>query len=106
MHFQIMMKEKPTKYIFKVNHIFRISILLLHVSALQERHLQGAQMILMKLCVCYVISAVAIVPVDSDVDVVRYVPFGSALLVKAYRSIIFQQFQSGILIGVSSFLFL
>jgi hypothetical protein len=33
----IMMKERPTKCIFKVNHIFRISILLLHVSALQER---------------------------------------------------------------------
>jgi hypothetical protein len=31
--------------------------LLLHVSALYERHLQGAQRILMKLCVCYVISA-------------------------------------------------
>jgi hypothetical protein len=57
MHFQIMMKEIPTKCIFKVNHIFRISILLLHVSALQERHFQGAQKILMKLCVCYVISA-------------------------------------------------
>jgi hypothetical protein len=52
-----MMKERTTKYIFKVNHIFRISILLLHVSALQERHFQGAQSILMKLCVCYVISA-------------------------------------------------
>jgi hypothetical protein len=51
------MKQRPTKCILKVNHIFRISILLLHVSALQERHLQGAQMILMKLCVCYVISA-------------------------------------------------
>jgi hypothetical protein len=38
-----MMKERPTKCIFKVNLIFRISILLLHVSALQERHLQGAQ---------------------------------------------------------------
>jgi hypothetical protein len=32
-----------------VNHIFRISMLLLHVSALYERHLQGAQRILMKL---------------------------------------------------------
>jgi hypothetical protein len=43
---------------FKVNHIFRISILLLlHVLVLQERHLQGAQRILMKLCVCYSISA-------------------------------------------------
>jgi hypothetical protein len=41
----------------KVNHIFRISMLLLHVSALYERHLQGAQRILMKLCVCYIISA-------------------------------------------------
>jgi hypothetical protein len=41
MHFQIMMKESPTKCIFKVNHIFRISMLLLHVSALQERHRQG-----------------------------------------------------------------
>jgi hypothetical protein len=41
----------------KVNHICRISMLLLHVSALYERHLQGAQRILMKLCVCYVISA-------------------------------------------------
>jgi hypothetical protein len=56
-NFQIMMKERPTKCISKVNHIFRISILLLHVSALQERHLQEAQSILMKLCVCYVISA-------------------------------------------------
>jgi hypothetical protein len=37
--------------------IFRILMLLLHVSALYERHLQGAQRILMKLCVCYVISA-------------------------------------------------
>jgi hypothetical protein len=52
-----MMRERPTKCIFKVNRIFRISILLLHVSALQERHLQGAQRILIKLCVCYVISA-------------------------------------------------
>jgi hypothetical protein len=41
----------------KVNHIFRISMLLLHVSAMYEHHLQGAQRILMKLCVCYVISA-------------------------------------------------
>jgi hypothetical protein len=42
----------------KVNHIFRISMLLLHVSALYERHLQqGVQTILMKLRVCYVISA-------------------------------------------------
>jgi hypothetical protein len=57
MHFQIMMKERPTKCIFKVNHICKISILLLHVSALQERHLQGAQRTLMKLCVFYVISA-------------------------------------------------
>jgi hypothetical protein len=45
MHFQIMMKERPMKCIFKVNLIFRISILLLHVSALQERHLQRAQRI-------------------------------------------------------------
>jgi hypothetical protein len=52
-----MTKERPTKCIFKVNHIFRISILLLHVSAQQERRLQGAQRILMKLCVCYVTSA-------------------------------------------------
>jgi hypothetical protein len=57
MHFQIMMKERPMKCIIKGNHIFRISILMLHVSALQERHLQGAQSILTKLCVCYVISA-------------------------------------------------
>jgi hypothetical protein len=42
MHFQIMVKETPTKCIFKVNHIFRISVLLLHVLALQERHRQGA----------------------------------------------------------------
>jgi energy-converting hydrogenase Eha subunit A len=55
--FQIMMKERPTKRIFKANHIFRISILLIHISALHERHLQGAQRILMKLCVCNVISA-------------------------------------------------
>jgi hypothetical protein len=41
----------------RLNHIFRISVLLLHVSALYERHLQGAQGILMKLCACYVISA-------------------------------------------------
>jgi hypothetical protein len=41
----------------KVNHIFRISMLFLHVSALYELHLQGAQRILMKLCICYVISA-------------------------------------------------
>jgi hypothetical protein len=54
---QFMMKEGPTKCISKANHMFRISILLLHVSALQERHLQGAQSILMKLCLCYVISA-------------------------------------------------
>jgi 4-amino-4-deoxy-L-arabinose transferase-like glycosyltransferase len=33
------------KCIFKVNHIFRISILLLHVSMLHEHHLQGAQRI-------------------------------------------------------------
>jgi hypothetical protein len=42
----------------KVNHISRISMLLLHVSVLYERHLEGAQRILMKLCLCYVISAV------------------------------------------------
>jgi hypothetical protein len=41
----------------EVNHVVRISMLLLHVSALYQRHLQGAQRILMKLCVCYVISA-------------------------------------------------
>jgi hypothetical protein len=29
---------KPTKCIFKVNHIFRISVLLLHVSALLLYH--------------------------------------------------------------------
>jgi hypothetical protein len=40
----------------KANHLFRISMLLLHVSALYERHLQGHQRVLMKLCVCYVIS--------------------------------------------------
>jgi hypothetical protein len=39
----------------KVNHIFRISMLLLHVSALYEHYLQGAQRILMKWCVCYVV---------------------------------------------------
>jgi hypothetical protein len=48
---------KQTKYIFKVNHIFRISLFFLHVSALCERHLQWDQKILMKLCLCYVISA-------------------------------------------------
>jgi hypothetical protein len=53
---EIMMKERPTKCIFKVNHAYRISILHLHVSALQERHFQGAQRILKKLCVCYIIS--------------------------------------------------
>jgi hypothetical protein len=52
-----MMKERPTKCIFKVNHIFKISILLLHVSAMQGCHFQGAQRILMKLWVRYVISA-------------------------------------------------
>jgi hypothetical protein len=31
MRFQILMKERPTKYIFKVNHIFRISFVLIHV---------------------------------------------------------------------------
>jgi hypothetical protein len=41
----------------KINHIFRISMLLLHVSALYDRHLQEAQRILTKLFVCYVISA-------------------------------------------------
>jgi hypothetical protein len=41
----------------KVNHIFRISVFLLHVSVLYARHLQGTQRILIKLCVCYVISA-------------------------------------------------
>jgi hypothetical protein len=41
----------------KVNHIFIISMLLLHVSALYERHLQVVQRILIKLCVSYVISA-------------------------------------------------
>jgi hypothetical protein len=43
MHFQIMVKERPTKCIYRVNHVFRISLLLLHVSALQERHLQVAK---------------------------------------------------------------
>jgi hypothetical protein len=33
MHFQIMVKERPVKCIFEVNHILRISILLLHVLA-------------------------------------------------------------------------
>jgi hypothetical protein len=42
----------------KVHHIFRISKLLIHVSALYGRHIQGAQRILMKLWVCYVITAV------------------------------------------------
>jgi hypothetical protein len=41
----------------KVSHTFRISMLLLHVSALYERHLQEAQRILTKFCVRYVISA-------------------------------------------------
>jgi hypothetical protein len=41
----------------EVNHIFRILMLLLHVSALYERHLQGAQIILIKLCVRCFISA-------------------------------------------------
>jgi hypothetical protein len=54
---EVMMKERLTKFIFKVNLIFIISILLLHVSVLQKRHLQEAQSILMKLCVCYDISA-------------------------------------------------
>jgi hypothetical protein len=40
-----------------VNNIFRISMLLLRVSVLYERHLQGTQRILIKLCICYVISA-------------------------------------------------
>jgi hypothetical protein len=53
----VMMEERPAKCILKANHTFRISILLLHVSALPARHLQEAQRILMKLCVCYVISA-------------------------------------------------
>jgi hypothetical protein len=52
-----MMKGRPTKCIFKINYILRISILLLHVSALQERHLQGTQSILVKLYVCYFVSA-------------------------------------------------
>jgi hypothetical protein len=50
-------KTKEMHIQSKVNHIFRISMLLLHVSALYERHLQEVQRILMKLCVCYVISA-------------------------------------------------
>jgi hypothetical protein len=41
----------------KVNHIFGISMLLLHVSVLYECHLQGAQRILRKFCVWYVITA-------------------------------------------------
>jgi hypothetical protein len=41
----------------KVDRIFRISMLLLHVSALYERHLQGALWTLMKLCAYYVINA-------------------------------------------------
>jgi hypothetical protein len=41
----------------KVKHIFGISMLLLHVSVLCERHLQEAPRILIKLCVRYVISA-------------------------------------------------
>jgi hypothetical protein len=35
-------EKRPAKCIFKVNRIFRISMLILHVSALQEHHLQGA----------------------------------------------------------------
>jgi hypothetical protein len=35
----LVMKERPTTSIFTVNHVFRISIVLLHVSALHERHL-------------------------------------------------------------------
>jgi hypothetical protein len=41
----------------KVNHTFKISMLLLQVSALYERHLQEAQRMLIKFCVRYVISA-------------------------------------------------
>jgi hypothetical protein len=32
----VMMKTRPMKCIFKLNHLFRISVLLLHVSALQD----------------------------------------------------------------------
>jgi hypothetical protein len=57
MHFSKYDERKTNEmHFFKVNHIFRIPFLLLHVSALQECRLQGAQRILMKLCVCYVIS--------------------------------------------------
>jgi hypothetical protein len=50
---------RQTKCIFKVNNIFRLSVLPLHVSARQESHVLGAQRILMKLYVYYVMSDVA-----------------------------------------------
>jgi hypothetical protein len=41
--------ERPTKCIFKVNHIFRILILLLHVSALQEQNRYSKYMFALKM---------------------------------------------------------
>jgi hypothetical protein len=49
------MKERPTKCIFKVNHILYLEYQ--SCSYMFRRHLQGTQRILMKLCICYVISA-------------------------------------------------
>jgi hypothetical protein len=64
----------------KVNHIFRISMLLLRVSALYERHLQGAQGILMKLCACYVVSAKIEIKYTSWEYIRKYVKMGTSVI--------------------------
>jgi hypothetical protein len=67
----VMMKERPTKYIFKVNHIFRISILLLHVSVLQERHLQWAQSIIRILLAPWSLCSCSTETCSSKIDILN-----------------------------------
>jgi hypothetical protein len=57
MHFQIMMKQKPTKCIFKVNRILKISTRSYMFRRLRRAIFREPKVILPKLCVCYVISA-------------------------------------------------
>jgi hypothetical protein len=56
MQFQIMMKEKPTNCMFKVNHIFKISTRLYKFWRFRSAIFREPKVILPKMCVCYVIS--------------------------------------------------
>jgi hypothetical protein len=52
-----MMKEKPTKCIFKVNHMFKIAARSYMFQRLRSAIFREPKVILPKLYVCYVISA-------------------------------------------------